>query len=220
MTAVEGSLSRFHHPNFLSARPDGHSTYFEFRAFTGKEPEPEVPREATVTRETLDEYQQLRAEYAVAHGMWARARFTALAVPALKAAAPAWQACSQAQAAMEAAFGALREAGDGRWHAAVLGLIDLQEQALAAAREWDLAAAGLAQLQDQHFREAGEEFELSLRQVASDAGLDITDWHIGYFENGGYQWGFAEYVTQAILAQKATLREVAELAGPPGDHDE
>jgi hypothetical protein len=219
VTAAD-TLSRFHHPNFVSARPDGHATYFEFRAFTGNEPEPEVPREAHVTRETLDEYQQLRAEYAVAHDMWAQARFRARAIPAIKAAAPAWQACSQAQAAMDAAFGALRQAGDGQWHSAVLRLTDLQKQALAAAGQWDRVAAGLAAIEDQHLREAGEVHAQSLREVARGAGLDITDWHIGYFENRRYQLGFAETVSKAIDGQKATLREVAELAGPPGDRDE
>lgn len=218
-TAVT-DLTPYHHTHFaggeLAFRDSYGSSYrFAFRVFTGDEPEPRMPDDVP-GQLTDDEYRFLAAEYEFAYTMWAQARFRRAVIPMLRAAAPLWQEYQRATSAMDAAFAAFWETSDLQWRAQILRLTDTHAQAQAAARKWDEAAAGLARAQHEHLRDVGEERELDLRDVAPDAGLDITSWDIdtadAYTSDWRDSWPAADAIRREIERQKDRLTEVDQLA--------
>ena len=218
-------LTPFHHPHFIDGRRDteyrfGARYFFQFRPFTGSEPEPEMPDGLWNQLSEEEDYQLLRAEYRLAYELWAKARFRRDVTPMLRAAVPVWQEYEQARNAMAAAFAAFWETSDIQWRAQILRLTDAHAQAVAAARNWDSVAASLVQAQDKHLRDVGEEHELDLRDVAAGADLDISTWEIcGDYDYKRPEWHYGEFVTPAVRAvreeierQKERLKEVDELA--------
>lgn len=219
-TTTAPDLTSLHHPHFLAGELTFRDSYgssyrFAFRPFTGDEPEPQLPDDLPDGL-AADDYRFLSAEYQFAYTMWAQARFRRAVIPMLQAAASLWQEYQRATKAMAAAFAAFWETGDLQWRAQILRLTDTHAQALAAARTWDEAAAGLARVQHEHLLDVGEERELDLRDVAPGAGLDIARWDIdtadAYASSWRDSWPAATAVRDEIERQKRRLKEVDELA--------
>ncbi|MEV7238046.1 hypothetical protein AB0N06_30100 [Streptomyces sp. NPDC051020] len=221
LPVVPAALSRYHHPQFVRAEPgryEGWVTYF-FAAFTGREPEPRMPLtvhdDKAVTRE---QRRELSSQYDAARIMWSKARLRHQAGPVLRKAVPLWQAWTAAKAELERVYKAFWETEDGRWRAQLLHLTDAENAAEAAASAWDEIAQQLAQLADDQIATAGYDDELRLTDVATELGLDASDWHIDHI--GAYTnrfWGegtpLLDVLAAQINAQRERLVEVARLAG-------
>jgi hypothetical protein len=228
-TTAAADLTPFHHLHFIDGKRDteypyGARYFFQFRPFTGSEPEPEMP-DGLWNQLSEDDYRLLRAEYQLAYELWAKTRFRRDITPMLRAAVPVWQEYERARSAMAAAFAAFWETSDIQWKAQILRLTDAHAQAETAARNWDDVAASLARAQDKHLRDVGEEHELDLRDVATGADLDISTWEIcGDYDYKRPEWHYGEFVTPAVRAvreaigrQKDRLKEVDELAALRAD---
>jgi hypothetical protein len=208
-------ILKYHHPHFISAEHNTWGTKYTFRGFTGSEPEPQSP-DAAWKDDSLswEERRLVDREYEAARCMWSQAGFRRDAAAAITSAVPVWQAYARARSAMDAAFAAFWETGDGQWRAQILRLTDAHEQALRAARDWDDVADRLARMQYEHFRYVGEGNELGLKDVGAGVGIDTTSWFIDfyYYSNERHGDTLASKVREAIDGHKDRLREVAELA--------
>jgi hypothetical protein len=211
--------SRYDHPLFQRSEPgryEGVVTYY-FAAFTGSEPEPQTPLAAyeVLGREQTAE---LGRQYEAARILWSKARLRRQAAPVLTKAAPVWEAWTAAKAELERVYTAFWETADGRWRAQLLRLTDAENAAETAAGAWDESAQQLAQLADDQIAAAGHDDELRLTTVATEFGLDASDWHIDHI--GAYTnrtWGrptpLLERLAEQINKQRERLVEVARLAG-------
>jgi hypothetical protein len=89
-------------------------------------------------------------------------------------------------------------------------------------RRWDETAAELAKAEYEHFRQVGEECELTLRQVAAQAGMDISGWHIMCADEYEHGYGpdrcrpLTAEVREAVREQEERLRRTGDLAGDRG----
>ncbi|WP_167828546.1 hypothetical protein, partial [Streptomyces palmae] len=222
--APASTAARYNHPLFVRAerveRVSG-GCHFYFKAFTGYEPEPVTPR-AVYSDETLtsEQRRELGEQYEAALIIWSKARLRRVAEPLLRKAAPLWAAWTAARNQMQTAFQAFWQIEDGRWKAQLLRLTDAERAAAEAAQAWDEIAQQLAQAADDQVRAAGYDNELELDKVARELGLDSTDWAIQHINDylPGRSWGefqtpLVSELQREIKAQRARLREVAELAG-------
>ncbi|MGV9315182.1 hypothetical protein ACWDR0_23810 [Streptomyces sp. NPDC003691] len=214
-------LSQYHHPLFAGSAPGPYEgqTIYSFGGFTGRETRPATPGEVwRDTALTRGQRMELDRQYDAARVLWSKARLRLLAGPALRKAAPLWQAVHTARAELDAVFRAFWSTPDGMWRARILALTDAQEAAVAAAQVWDPTGEKLARLAADQMHEAGEEYELPLAEVAAEAGLDITGWGIApAYEYEEFVWrsgGPQEAAVRAeITAQRERLADVASLAG-------
>ncbi|WP_424893290.1 hypothetical protein [Streptomyces sp. XH2] len=222
-------LSAYHHPHFVRAEPGRHEgwTVYTFAPFTGREPEPEMPRAVYEDKTvTWEQRCALSSQYEAARITWSKARFRLQAHPLLRQAAPLWEAWTQAETDLQTVFKAFWQTSDGSWRAQLLRLTDAEQAAKQAAAAWDEIAAKLAKVADEHVRAAGEWEALELKDVAKEIGLDATQWwidHISEYESTSYyrrrETPLVDHVTGEIGKQRERLREVAELAGDSGlDH--
>ncbi|MFE7330417.1 hypothetical protein ACFU8W_36805 [Streptomyces sp. NPDC057565] len=210
---------RYDHPLFQRSEPgryEGCVTYY-FAAFTGSEPEPQMPLAAykVLGREQIVE---LGRQYEAARILWSKARLRRQAAPVLAKAAPVWDAWTAAKARLEHVYSAFWETGDGRWRAQLLCLTDAENAAEAAAGAWEEIAQQLARLADDQVAVAGYDDELRLTTVAAELGLDASDWHIDHIDAyTDRSWGrpgpLLERLAAQINAQRERLVEVARLAG-------
>jgi hypothetical protein len=216
-------IRKYHHLHFISAEHKTWGTKYTFRGFTGSEPEPQSP-EAAWKDDSLswEERRLVDREYEAARCMWSQARFRRDAAPAITSAVSVWQAYARARSAMDAAFAAFWETGDGQWRAQILRLTDAHEEALRTAAEWDRVADRLVRMQYEHFRYVGEGNELTLKDAGAGIGIDTTSWFIDFYYYGNQRDGdtLTSKVREAISGHKDRLREVAELtpqdSGGPG----
>ncbi|MEW1551483.1 hypothetical protein [Streptomyces tsukubensis] len=213
--------ARYHHPLFVGSAPGRYEgqTLYTFGGFTGRETRPATPGEVwRDTALTHGQRTELDRQYGAARALWSKARLRLLAVPALRKAAPLWQAVHTTRTELDEVFRAFWSTPDGMWRARILALTDAQEAAVAAAQVWDPAGEQLARLAADQMHEAGEEYELPLAEVAAGAGLDITGWGIASaYEYEEFVWrsgGPQEAAVRAeITAQRERLADVARLAG-------
>ncbi|MER7048930.1 hypothetical protein [Streptomyces jumonjinensis] len=218
--SVPAPAARYHHPHFLQSRlGQWGAVVYSFRPFTGSEPEPQTPIAAYEDR-ALDREQlaEIRIEYGAARAMWSHARLRAQATPVLREAVPLWAAWEAAHTALTTTFRTFWETPDGRWRAQLLRLGDAENAARDAARAWDQVAGKLAALADAQVSAAGYEHELELAAVAAEAGTDVSGWHVApASEYGDGVWStdtpLVHKVRTEIAAQRARLRDVADLAG-------
>ncbi|MFF5638249.1 hypothetical protein [Streptomyces sp. NPDC012825] len=215
-------IARYCHPHYLRAEPMAFgSATFYFRAFTGREPRPEMPREAwsdpALTRE---QRRELDGQYTVAESLWSQGRLRIQAAPVLHRAAPLWQAWKEAEALLRETFEAFRHSPDGMWRAQLLRLTEAEQSALEAARAWDTVAEELSLLAAEQRRAATEGHELELTTVAAELGLDASGWVIHWpddYSPRPYSWEHQTPVVRALTTeieqQRKRLKEVARLAG-------
>ncbi|SEE61296.1 hypothetical protein [Streptomyces sp. TLI_105] len=218
-------IARHCHPHYLRAEPTAFGTVtFYFRAFTGRESRPEMPREAWDDPAlTWKQKCELDSQYTVAQSLWSQGRLRIQAAPVLRRAAPLWQAWTTAQSELREAFEVFRHTSDGMWRAQLLRLTDAERAALDAARAWDAVAEELSLLAAEQRRDAGEEHELELETVARELGLDASDWVIRWpddYTPRAYSWPHQTPLVRALTAeieqQRERLMEVARLVG---DHE-
>lgn len=212
-------LTRYHHSHFVRAEPGKGWVSYYFVAFTGYEPEPELPltayKDKTVTYEQCSE---LGRQYDAARIMWSKARLRLQAAPVLQEALPLWNAWRLANTELQRVFADFWHIADGRWRAQLLRLTDAERTARSTAERWDKVAEQLARLAADQVRAAGEDDELPLAEVAKELGLDVRAWHIDHisaYEPTHYRRDtpLVEVLTRQIAAQHERLREVAHLAG-------
>ncbi|MEU9983739.1 hypothetical protein [Streptomyces sp. NPDC050856] len=215
-------IARYAHPHYLRAEPSTFgSVTFYFRTFTGREPRPEMPREAwNDPALTYEQKRELDAQYTVAESLWSQGRLRIQAAPVMRRAAPLWQAWKEAEALLRETFEAFRHSPDGMWRAQLLRLTEAEQTALAAASAWDAVAEELSLLAAEQRRAATEEHELELTTVAKELGLDASGWDIHWpddYTPRSYSWQHqtptVRALTTEIEQQRDRLREVARLAG-------
>ncbi|WP_326793987.1 hypothetical protein OHA79_52165 (plasmid) [Streptomyces sp. NBC_00841] len=209
---------RYDHPLFQRSEQGryGVVTYY-FAAFTGSEPEPQTPP-AAYKALGRDQIFELGRQYEAARILWSKARLRRQAAPVLAKAAPVWEAWTAAKADLEGVYNAFWETGDGRWRAQLLCLTDAENAAEAAAGAWEEIGQQLAQLADDQVAVAGYDDELLLTTVATELGLDASDWHIDHIDAyTDRSWGrptpLLERLAAQINTQRERLIEVARLAG-------
>ncbi|MFE2090731.1 hypothetical protein [Streptomyces sp. NPDC059460] len=208
---------RYDHPLFQRSEPGRYGVSYYFAAFAGSEPEPQMPPAAykVLDREQIVE---LGRQYEAARILWSKARLRRQAAPVLAKAAPVWDAWTAAKARLESVYSAFWETGDGWWRAQLLKLTDAENAAEAAAGAWEEIAQQLARLADDQVAVAGYDDELRLTTVATELGLDVSDWHIDHIDAyTDRSWGrpgpLLDVLAAQINAQRERLIEVARLAG-------
>ncbi|MFF5393265.1 hypothetical protein ACFY5H_33985 [Streptomyces sp. NPDC013012] len=215
-------IARYAHPHYLRAEPTAFgSATFYFRAFTGREPRPAMPREAWDDPAlTYEQKRELDAQYTVAESLWSQGRLRIQAAPVMRPAAPLWQAWKEAEALLRETFEAFRHSPDGMWRAQLLRLTEAEQSALEAARAWDTVAEELSLLAAEQRRTATEEHELELTTVAAELGLDASGWAIHWpndYAPLAFSWQRQTPTGRALTAeieqQRKRLKEVARLAG-------
>ncbi|MER5966841.1 hypothetical protein [Streptomyces sp. NPDC002057] len=216
------AIAPYCHPHFVRAEPAafGRATFY-FRAFTGYESRPEMPREAWDNPAlTWEQKRELDSQYSVAESLWSQGRLRIQAAPVLRRAVPLWQAWQTAQNALRETFEAFRHTRDGMWRAQLLRLTEAERSALAAATAWDAVAEELSLLAAEQRRYGGEEHELDLATVAKELGLDASGWSIHWPEDyapRASSWQHETPTVRALTAgieqQRERLTEVARLAG-------
>ncbi|MFE6713987.1 hypothetical protein [Streptomyces sp. NPDC057695] len=218
-------IARYCHPHYLRAEPAAFDTVtFSFRAFTGREPRPEMPREAWDDPAlTWEQKRELDSQYTVAESLWSQGRLRIQAAPVMRRAAPLWQAWKTAQAELRETFEVFRHTPDGMWRAQLLRLTDAERSALEAATAWDTVAEELSLLAAEQRRAATEEHELELTTVAKELDLDASGWDIHWpddYTPRSHSWHHqtptVRSLTTEIEQQRERLTEVARLAG---DHE-
>ncbi|MFI8769508.1 hypothetical protein ACIGN6_32015 [Streptomyces sp. NPDC053792] len=218
-------IARYCHPHYLRAEPAAFGTAnFYFRAFTGYESRPEMPRAAWDDPAlTWEQKRELDSQYTVAESLWSQGRLRLQAAPVMRRAAPLWQAWTTAQAELRETFEAFLHTTDGMWRAQLLRLTDAELAALDAARAWDAVAEELSLIAAEQRRDAVEEHELELKTVGQELGLDASGWVIYWpddYTPRAYSWQHQTPVVRAVTAeieqQRERLTEVARLAG---DHE-
>ncbi|WP_331735610.1 hypothetical protein OG379_41265 (plasmid) [Streptomyces sp. NBC_01166] len=209
----------YNHPRFLRAEPVPYrgAIAYHFTAFTGGEPEPQTPLAVYDDKGlTHDQRAGIRQQYESARILWSHARLRRDAVPALRRAAPLWMAWRAAERHLSDVFAAFWETDDNRWRAQLLRLVDAERAAQAAADAWDDIAHQLAQLADEQVTVAGYDEELPLETVATEIGLDISEWHIDLITSyTDRMWGVFTPVRgraeQQIKAQRERLAQVDQM---------
>lgn len=213
----------YDHPNFRRTEPGAYgSTIFHFTRFTGSEPEPQAPLGLYQDKGlTYDQQVGIRQQYDAARVLWSHARLRRDAAPALRSAAPLWTAWRAAEQHLSDTFAAFWETDDNRWRAQLLRLVDAEDAARTAADAWDEIARHLAQLVDAQLTVAGYDEELPLETVATDIGLDITDWHIDALSAYTHRiWGAPAPVRRLadrqIESQRTRLAQVDQMHSTSG----
>lgn len=201
------------HPNFQGVSLDGRRVRCEFKPFTGREPEPEIPQAYWDT--TLPE--GVRSLMGLIHDeatrLWDIARYIHELQVATDGAAPRWTAYTAARDAMNQAYEALGQPdAHQQWRSLVFQLTQAQDAALAAARDWDALARRIAQVDDRRVYA-----DIAPRDAQRQAGID-QDWDIRslYDYQGGYEPQALAYdVGNTIREQRDHVRTVADLTGDP-----
>ncbi|AXK34689.1 hypothetical protein DVA86_20570 [Streptomyces armeniacus] len=223
--STAASTSRYNHPHFqhFQRRELGKQrgeTIWHFRAFTGREPEPRVPR-AIYNDETLTwtHRTELYSQYEAARILWSHALLRAVAGPVLQEAVGLWTAWKVARDNLRAAFKAFWDTPDDRWRAQMLRLVSAERAARNAAEAWDAVACRLTRLAADQVDVAGYDHELPLRTVAQELRVDMSDWYITYEHRTPDSYSMCaetplvEDLLKETESQREQLREVAHLAG-------
>ncbi|MEU7802685.1 hypothetical protein AB0B10_25835 [Micromonospora arborensis] len=225
------TVPTWHHPHFVSAKKTSFSIQYQFKAFTGDEPEPKLPESVSLAfanaydtgepntparRAALDAWQDAEQEARAANTSWCVARYHRDVAAILRKAVPAAQAYLRAKQAVDAAYAALDDAPDGRWRATLLRLADARSAALTAAEQFDQAVEPAAGLSD-GLPERVLELTDSIEGVGRQVGLDTSDWYIGTSdEYRGYGAGPSQdKLARKFEEQDRRIKEVSRLAGDP-----
>lgn len=222
------------HPHLLALRLTRTSEHtgscqWYYAPFTGTEARPERPEGLWDLDYLL--HRVLNDIYDTMLGAWSKAKFTADLREPLAAAAAAWQVWQDAEQAMLAAYGVFDDLADGAWGAARLHLNDAQDAARDAAAGFDRTAHTLAKLQDEQWtdmrramgEEKAEDHYLFVSDIASELGVDTTEWVCESWA-GAYtsSWGappLTDKAQKAIKAQNDRLDRVGDVDEGAEDDD-
>ncbi|MDI3102438.1 hypothetical protein QJ054_36045 [Streptomyces sp. AN-3] len=214
-------------PYLLKIEPDCGRVRFEFRPFTGLEPEPAKPQsyyddpQLTHVDESqdVDEYRirmiarnVLGDLYEQAAREWGRAAYVAELRRVVKDAPDRWRAYEREAKALEAAYAYLRTPQAAtEWLAAISRLVDAQDATRTAAAAFDARAIDIADVHYKHLYA-----DLSQDQALARAGYpEAKDWCVGDGFGGYFRDGLAEKVDGRIKEQEAHLTRVGRLSGLP-----
>jgi hypothetical protein len=205
-------LTGRHHPNFVSAsKNDKDYVRFEFKEFTGAEPEPDLPAAqwndpalSTAARNLLAD------EHHAARRLWHDARYMSRLQDAANGATGTWTAYTRARQAMADAFTALCTAPGTHWKAAVLTLVAAQDAALDAAQMWDRTARAIADVHAAHLHG-----NLIRPEALDRLGVDHTNWDVRTVEDYRRQGRSPLHrdVWETVETQREQLRSAVALAG-------
>jgi hypothetical protein len=214
-----------HHPHFVSATPSHFGgIQYEFRAFTGDEPEPQGPtwtEDLPQDEARYAEYRERRDEIEAAHRLWELARYRRQLEPMLRKAAAAWPAVAEAKQRVTDAYAAL-DAPPHSWEVAVKQLLDAHDHARTVVGNWDCnhayPIAKFEGTQSFHVREYGPGY----RGMAQEIGIDASDWEIGWYTPAregvvreDYGNSPQDTLNREIDRQRAQLAEVASFSRHP-----
>lgn len=213
-----------HHPHFISARKNspGRGTTYEFRPFTGAEPEPVDPVAGPIrddlTAAQREERWERSREIEAARDLWMAARYRLLATPLVKKAVAARPKVDEALAAMGKAWEALDTATV--WPVAVKRLLAAHEIALAAMYTWvDNFAEPLAEFegkQENYVQEQVSDWRGIARSLGYEPNWDIGNYYAGDRRVGPhYSNDPVRDLKEVIATQRATLDEVARFSPQP-----
>jgi hypothetical protein len=216
-----------HHPHFMSATKHGSShAEYQFRAFTGDEPEPvypEMPGPYKAAAEQSDKDKAMWAEYTervreidTATLLWKEARYLKQITPLVDAACKARPAVDAALREMDEAWAALDNAPV--WQVAVKRVLDAHDAAQVAMRRWvDEYAEPLAMVEGSLSVRVLEHVK-PWQDIARQLGHDRPEWEIGWYYKGDRHGG-ASYdrapmteLDRTITEQRAKLKEIAEFS--------
>lgn len=220
-----------HHPHYISHDPDpfpltGGRMMFEFRPFSGDEPEPACPALPIfdLTEGDRVAHRLLRAEYEAAHNVWTVARLERDAIRLIKLIAPAYEAHVGAQGRTAELYQALRRF-DQPWEQSVMRLLDSHDALLSSAIELDKVVEPLADAVTAAETHQSTYVYTAFRGIpalGAVAEVNTGEWVIPtrseyecavYSGTSGHQQGyFAVQAAKTIDDQKRRLREVGAAA--------
>ncbi len=201
MTRATDTIPTWHHPHHIATHHTSYGTRYEFKPFTGDEPEPRIPdnvEAAFMAARDAHPYDSdtgravsasSRAAYAeerAANTMWQVARHNRDTIALIKQVAPLLATMQQAKQAAVAAYEALHATPDGFWQAQLLTITQLRKAALRAARQLDAVASGLATVADGLPERVLAEIP-AFAELEKAAGTDLGDWYPR--ERYGYGYG-------------------------------
>ncbi|WP_275466252.1 hypothetical protein [Streptomyces noursei] len=213
------AITPYAHPRFTAfTRNDYGYLKITWRTFTGDETAEElaVPHDAYENLDS-DAYAVVADMYATARRHSRDARYVKTLRPLAAQAAPIWAAWTQAEAAWNTAWEQRKTTPDDRWRAFVSTLVDAQDTALAAAKDWDYVAADIAEVDwDFLYSEHVPARAMELAGGSPDWDVDSRD---AYHRTG---WGgttpMVGKVTDRIGEQHEHLTTIAGLTGDTPRH--
>lgn len=216
--SVETTAQHFpHHPHFLSVKPGSFENRYEFKPFSGREPEPvepDYPGNDDNDKSVYEEWRERCAEIRAARQEWQMARYHVDMEPLFQLAAKKWPKVAASLAAMREAYATLDDAT--RWEPAVKRLLDAQDAASEVMSDWDnTVAMDIARTWQQ---QPGHVWEMipGWRRSARDMGYDSADWEVGTYYSDGYDDSPLGALESEIEKQRRRLREVASFSKQQG----
>lgn len=191
MNGIDVQIPAWHHPHYISHERTSYSIHWQFKPFTGDEPEPELPDNAsrafhdacaaheygTAERRAASEaWSAAEHEARAANTLWQVARHNRRVAGLLQQVAPLVAAFQQAKAQAVDAYESLHATPDGFWQAKLLTIVQLREKALEAAGELDGASRELTTAADGLPERALKELP-SHTELEKAAGVDLGDWY-------------------------------------------
>lgn len=181
----------WHHPHLITAKQHNTGTRWQFKPFTGDEPEPKIPgsvkdawkaaedshpQSSDIGQAVSEARRSAYAEEHAAYMLWRVARHNRQVVALLRDIAPLVGEYQQARQRAVDAYEQLRGTPDGFWQAQLLTLADQRRAALQAARRlsgqaYDLATI-MRKLPDHVLAKVPP-----LSELEETAGVDLGDWY-------------------------------------------
>lgn len=216
----QGMSARFfpHHPHFV--RKDTSRNRYEFRAFTGDEPEPKFTEYVAwvdehgdaEARARYEEYYERDSEFNAARSLWAKARYVRTVTPLVEAAVKARPPVDAALDALTAAWSALDTATV--WPAAVKRVLEAQNKADTELSRWVFDyARPVAEVNSTHDCSDWDTIATKVN------GGQRVSWDVGYCnEYHGETRSCVpprelETLERTIREQKAQLAEIGRYSG-------
>ncbi|MER7331755.1 MULTISPECIES: hypothetical protein [unclassified Micromonospora] len=233
------TIPTWHHPHFVSATDDYFGTRYQFKPFTGDEPEPALDLPEDVAAAFRVAYGRALAEHAAdpvernraaasaisaawsaaerearaANTSWRVARFTRDVTAKLRNIAPAVHAYQAARKTAVDTYDSLHGTPDGFWQAKLLTLAELREKTLAAARQLDREASGIA-VMTEGLPERVLEGIPAIGQLAKECGAELGGWTPD--SSDAYEWSRGPTVQELerlFTEQDARIAAVTRMFG-------
>jgi hypothetical protein len=214
----------WHHPHFISATEDSIAFRFEFRPFTGDEPEPKIPDhieaafhaawkahpwDSEIGRAVRAASRDAEREERVANTLWQVARYNRRYIGLLQQVAPLVAAFQAAKQRAVDTYESLHATPDGFWQAKLLTLTEQRTAALEAARKLDEQSGELTNTYDGLPERVLEALPYPA-DLEKAAGVDFGDWYPQ--ESYGYGDGPDVKALKALFAgQDKRIAEVTRL---------
>lgn len=221
----------------IEPNPSGWGLRYEFKAFTGREAEPNKPRASyddprlsyvTEDEDKAEHLLRLKAEhvlgdlYDAARAQWKIAAYVRDLKSVIGDAPQRWKTYQHESKALAAAYDYLRTPEAAReWPAALSRLIDAQDRTKAAAAAFDARAERIASVHDKHLYA-----ELSHNEALEAAGIpEARNWHIAdacdygkshYYGDWDTYLPLEEQVRRLVERQDAHVAKVGRLSGTAG----